>query len=483
MTTSLNSLSYEEENDDITEFKSPKEIILSDLSLNIRLKTIEDIYTNNNDSCIELILQLCNMFLYTCSSNISELLVAICQSEIISVDTKLLIACNIKDISLNTYLDCIVSFLFTGNFDILIKIDFCEFLINNNVKVEECSNLLGSYFTDKNDPNVKYKVLKFLKLPNNIHSKLYFTFFTYNTDEHYNILCSQYLLKNNYETENVKEHLKQLISNKDVEYNIKAEALDLLTLEGNDEEKEYAKKTLHSMGKEGKLDTLFNNKENVHNDYLFKSAMTMLKRIEKEKPTKTFEDVQKRLKSLTTNNSVFNSLERIKNDNSIYSKSSLEEILCKVYTIICDMEEKETRETYIDRLIEELIEMDKTCTSGHFIRLINTLSGYKDFTLVIDIKDQIISNIAGRLRKLILEDKDNEELLCGMSKPSLDNLKFNKFFANNIQHIYHDMKPEFTNMMSEEDFDNYFRIGMIRFTGEEGDVEEMEEYCEYDGDV
>jgi hypothetical protein len=62
----------------------------------------------------------------------------------------------------------------------------------------------------------------------------------------------------------------------------------------------------------------------------------------------------------------------------------------------------------VTRLIEELEDMSGTCSSGFLSRLINTISGFGDFTLRISFTDQIISNFVGRLnyyaRKITDED-------------------------------------------------------------------------------
>jgi hypothetical protein len=54
-----------------------------------------------------------------------------------------------------------------------------------------------------------------------------------------------------------------------------------------------------------------------------------------------------------------------------------------------------------NRLLEELIEMSGTCSSGFASRLVNVISGFGDFNITISWKDQIIANFSGRLNARI----------------------------------------------------------------------------------
>lgn len=99
------------------------------------------------------------------------------------------------------------------------------------------------------------------------------------------------------------------------------------------------------------------------------------------------------------------SLNRINVDRILYSKynQTLANILMKVWTYIVGHEYKDE---IIHRLLEELIDMSGTCSSGFASRLVNVISAYSDFNIKISWEDQITSNFAGRLNALIRKITD-----------------------------------------------------------------------------
>jgi hypothetical protein len=90
-------------------------------------------------------------------------------------------------------------------------------------------------------------------------------------------------------------------------------------------------------------------------------------------------------------------LNRIGMDRVLYSKfnSSLSNILIKVWTYIAS--NTEHKEEMTKRLLEELEEMSGTCSTGFATRLVNTISGFGEFNIMISWEEQITANFAGRL--------------------------------------------------------------------------------------
>ena len=64
--------------------------------------------------------------------------------------------------------------------------------------------------------------------------------------------------------------------------------------------------------------------------------------------------------------------------------------------------EKETKGMLEDRLLQELMEMSETCSSGHAGRFVNVFAGV-DADINISYEDQITANLAGRIKARILE--------------------------------------------------------------------------------
>ena len=89
-------------------------------------------------------------------------------------------------------------------------------------------------------------------------------------------------------------------------------------------------------------------------------------------------------------------LNRIEVDQAIYSKFShkLYDILLRVYTYISG---HEFENEMMKRLVQELNDMAITCSSGFAYRLLNTTSGFGDFSIKITYREQISGNLLGRM--------------------------------------------------------------------------------------
>ena len=118
------------------------------------------------------------------------------------------------------------------------------------------------------------------------------------------------------------------------------------------------------------------------------------------------------------------------------------------------------------RLVEELAEMAGTCSSGFATRLVNTISGFGDFSMKISWRDQIASNLLGRLNARI-RDMDNltlqEKVLEEMTIPSGDyalRKHFLKFLRANMLSIREELYTEFKTYITDTDFDLYFRAAI-----------------------
>jgi hypothetical protein len=111
---------------------------------------------------------------------------------------------------------------------------------------------------------------------------------------------------------------------------------------------------------------------------------------------------------------IMSSLERIMIDTAKYEMLNMSDILVLVWEYICQSEHKDELEK---RLLQELEDMDQTCSTGHLSRILNILSGYFSENVVqITLKDQLRSNIFARYTKLIkmlpeyTQEKINNEL-------------------------------------------------------------------------
>ena len=276
---------------------------------------------------------------------------------------------------------------------------------------------------------------------------------------------------------------------------------------------------------EGNMKTIFENAQNVHTNDIEESVIEAIEFLSNintktltntpDSPIITFEFVKKQINNilkkekpkkqtkLSTEKKDFDkkkdaisiSLNRIYLDRALYSKfnHTLINILLKVWTYICSHESAEIEMK--KRLIEELVEMSGTCSSGFAGRLINVISGFGDFNLRISWRDQIIANFTGRLNakardinnplktlvnsKLYSSSKNIQESLSiddlssfqekvieEMTITSSDyssRSNFLRFFRKNMLCIREELYTEFKNHITDSDFDLYFRAAISSY--------------------
>ena len=121
------------------------------------------------------------------------------------------------------------------------------------------------------------------------------------------------------------------------------------------------------------------------------------------------------------------------------------------------------------RLIEELEEMSGTCSSGFASRLVNVISGFGDFSMRISWRDQITSNLSGRINKRI-QNMDNltlqEKVMNEMTLETTEYEKrkhFLKFLRQEVFVLREELYHEFKQYITDTDFDLYFRAAMSMY--------------------
>lgn len=138
------------------------------------------------------------------------------------------------------------------------------------------------------------------------------------------------------------------------------------------------------------------------------------------------------------------------------------------------------KDLLIERLIDELVDMESTCSSGHVSRLVNVFSGINGFVLNIGFKQEIKNNIIARINKLVKDIPDEEQIdvvITEADKPSTkvkqnkktliyeqmtneelpDKTVWNNFLMNNIKPIIDQLEQEYviTGLLSSENFISY----------------------------
>lgn len=245
--------------------------------------------------------------------------------------------------------------------------------------------------------------------------------FFYNNDNMimYRLLAGQNLLlnhiKDDKERENIENTIINLAEDSSVEYNLRADAADVILQLGNN--KQRAQNVILQLGNvEGKARTLFENAQNAHYDEFAKSVnegidfLNTIPMLKINDVAITFEYVRKQVNDLikkkygnkpsNTDKDVIEkiiiALNRINMDRALYSKynCTLIAILLKVWTYIASHKHGDAMK---QRILEELHDMAGICSTGFAERLINVISGFGDFNFRISFEEQIVANFSGRL--------------------------------------------------------------------------------------
>lgn len=344
----------------------------------------------------------------------------------------------------------------------------------------------------------------------------------------YRILAGQYLMQKYNLEQNIRYVVESTLmgfaQDYDLDYNLRADSSDVILRLGSIDNKVIAREIIMLLGRQdGTVKTIFDNAQNVHIDEIEQSVIVALEFLSGIKmktlsgvpdtPKITFEYVKKHIDDEVKKSKPIKpiggieiykqerkvyddkkdkinvSLNRIYMDRALYSKynCSLLNILLKIWTYLTTHESEDDMKK---RLIEELIDMSGTCSSGFSSRLVNVISGYGDFNLNISWRDQIIANFTGRLnaRARDISSKEKMRINCKLynfSTPEMELLEdfqekvleemtvnsndfasrknFLKFFRKNMLTIRQELFEEFKNHITDTDFDLYFRSAISNY--------------------
>ena len=270
--------------------------------------------------------------------------------------------------------------------------------------------------------------------------------------------------------------------------NIRADAADVVMRLGNAEQKNSARDIIRNLGfiygGDGKRikslsekhRTAYTDKQNIHDSSINKSINEFI--------TKLISKTNDQLESYQTTHAevteilygtkisskerikAFKALNRISIDTATFTdyKITTAEIFIHVWRLMKKHNEDEYNELQ-KRLIEELIDMADTCSSGHAGRLINILSGY-DVELKISWEDQVHSNMSARMQKKIQSidiEELQEKIVMGMADDAEteDKDAFIKFVTENMPLLKKELYKEFVEdgYIKEKEFEQYFESG------------------------
>ena len=304
--------------------------------------------------------------------------------------------------------------------------EYCKKAALSILKDEQYPFSKRYYFFSNNDAYVKLDY----EIVNNCHKYVYLNFEEFKSPLLYKILSAQFILahflKSEYDRTELQNFLLEIAQDVNQSVNYRAECADILYRYGVEKnyvkESEYIIKELGELYYKNKSSTIYTNAENVHDHTVNKKIINTLRELINKVKTKrnsgeVLETIRGKYSGIEKEklDKIMSSLERIVIDTAKYEMLNMCDILVLVWEYICNSEHQQELEC---RLLQELEDMDQTCSTGHLSRILNILSGYfVESSVEISFKDQLRSNIFARYTKLInslpenTQEKINEELI------------------------------------------------------------------------
>ena len=293
-------------------------------------------------------------------------------------------------------------------------------------------------------------------------------FYTYDDPILYKMLCAQFMLSHPLDDypfmkTNMKFSQQWLyrISKTHPDVQIKSEAADMLIRLGTPNFRNVAKDVIQELGQsyvEKRKRTVYSDKQNIHEIEHVKEAMQALFR--KATPLVVKMDVILHWLSEQRNDKALHSFQRIVQDTAVYEGYRMTEIMCALFQVIREHEQKVEIEK---RLLEELEEMNGWCSTGHVVRLLNSIQGFDtDITITIPVREEIKASVFARFTFSLktLSADVREEI---MNEFTLDEKSLLLDFVESYS--YEDeLRNEYTSVPIEE-FTRYYNDAVKEYIG------------------
>jgi len=340
-------------------------------------------------------------------------------------------------------------------------------------KNERCTRILLDVLADvRLTPEERFSWLTQLKISSDVLEVcLYgyvFWFYTYDTPLLYKLMSAQFLLTHPVDSYPfMKTHMKfsqqwlyQLAKRETEDIQVRSEAADILIRLGTPNFRKVAHDIINTLGNqyvEKRMRTIYSNSQNVHDitninpmiDILVQHTTPLIVSLDdilhwlNDKPTEAQESFQ-----------------RIALDTAMYHGYRMTDILRRVYQ---RANVSEYSDAIKQRLIEELLEMKGWCSTGHVVRLFNTLQGFDPLIqLALSSKDEICAAVNSRLSKHMraVSDDLRDELVSAFTS---DEKSLLEEFVDTYS-VYEELKEEYT-MLSTDTFNSYYNYAIDRYMG------------------
>ena len=266
--------------------------------------------------------------------------------------------------------------------------------------------------------------------------------------------------------------------------NLRADAADVLIRTTQGETKARAQAIVAALGYSAvrtRDRTVYSDRQNVHTTAISTAAREFIHSIvlDPDYTPETFLAVHTEVSSLVRRSELvkeerdkcYRALDRISIDTSTFSEYNLgiADVFCYVWFRI--KQHQQFRGELEQRLLEELVDMADTCSSGHTWRFVNVLSVYEGDILKISWDDQIKANIVGRMSARIrdIEDETLKDLVAlgSMEHAEPEEARaFREFADTALAGIYHELRKEFVvdgGHVPLDEFETFFKDGASRY--------------------
>lgn len=165
---------------------------------------------------------------------------------------------------------------------------------------------------------------------------------------------------------------------------------------------------------------------------------------------------------------ITNSLHRIRNDPSKFKGgATISQVFDMIVVFISSSPHK--AELW-KRMGEELVEMNHLCATGHLSRLVNVVQGFgDDFQIKMDPQDEIYANLSNYITMQIQNSGNSDELLTSMIDPH-DHQLYNDFLCLVLKPKVAELKEEYKNLVSLDDFDRCIHTSLRNYIKNESDA-------------
>lgn len=286
-----------------------------------------------------------------------------------------------------------------------------------------------------------------------------------------------------------------IAEHEDYDENTRADAADVVLRMGTEKQITKAREIITKLGysalgkgdKKNVLDrvkTIYSNSQNIHDEKIAECVGKFIEKLIKENAkARPYHEIQQEVVNLLKRRteedgedgeplldnkkkfSALSALNRVSIDTATFTKHniSIAEVFSHVWLkILTHKEGTDIRKMLENRLIEELVEMGDTCSSGHAGRFVNVLATV-DSDLQISYESQIAANLAGRINARIRDNPDSD-LRASISMGMLpdaeeeDIFAFKNFLTTTLAALKVELHKEFVGekYISNSEFEKFY---------------------------